>query len=376
MRLAFIDAIAWDYNVHTPYEAPLGGSQSALCYLASHLAASNHQIWLINNGTAQGKFDGVEHLNLPKVGAEHLDSLGLDACIVLNDSRIGREVRDLVGARVPIILWVHADTHARSTAPLKDEIVAGRFDAFVFVSEWQRQRYLMSFGLTPGRTRVLRNAVAPVFEHRLDDGQCILPTMREPPVLVYTSPPTRGLSLLVEAWPEIRRHAQNARLKVFSSMGVHRAPESDELIDLYACCRTTPGIEYVGSVSQSALAREMKGAAIFAYPTAVAETSCIAALEAMASGAVVITSDYGALSETTNGFGRLICADADPSRYLARFVTAVHLALDQIAERDPRLERNLRAQVAFINDRYTWRQRAQDWIDWLSDKIVSARGSA
>jgi glycosyltransferase involved in cell wall biosynthesis len=371
VRLAFIDAISWDYNVHTPYETPLGGSQSALCYLASHLAASDHQIWLINNGTAQGEIDGVEHLNFRKVSAGHLNSLGLDACIVMNDSRIGGAVRDLVGTRVPIVLWVHADTDAHSTAPLKDEIFSGRFDAFVFVSEWQRQRYLMSFGLTLGKTRVLRNAVAPPFEHRLDDGECILPTMQDPPVLVYTSTPTRGLALLVEAWPEIRRHTPNARLKVFSSMGVYRIPDSDELTRLYARCRTTPGIEYVGSVSQPALAREMKGAAVFAYPTGFVETACIAALEAMASGAVVITSDYGALSETTNGFGRLIGADANRSRYLARFVTAVRSALDQIAVRDPRLERNLRAQIAFINDCYTWRQRAQDWIDWLSGELVS-----
>ena len=97
MRLAFFDAIPWDFNVRTPYDAPLGGSQSALCYLASHLAAAGHHIWLVNNGTALGTIDGVEHLNFRQVNADQINKLHLDACIVVNDSRIGGAVRDLVG---------------------------------------------------------------------------------------------------------------------------------------------------------------------------------------------------------------------------------------------------------------------------------------
>ena len=38
MNIAFVDSIGWDYDVSTPYERPLGGSQSALAYLAVELA--------------------------------------------------------------------------------------------------------------------------------------------------------------------------------------------------------------------------------------------------------------------------------------------------------------------------------------------------
>lgn len=376
MRLAFFDAIPWDFNVRTPYDAPLGGSQSALCYLASHLAAAGHQIWLINNGTALGMIDGVEHLNFRQVNADQINKLHLDACIVVNDSRIGGAVRDLVGARVPIVLWVHADTDARSTSVLKDEDIANRFSAFAFVSEWQRQRYLATFALPSSKTRVLRHAVAPPFERRSDRGEPVLPAMQDPPLLVYTSTPTRGLSLLVDCWPEIRRHSPRARLKVFSSMGVYNTPDSDDLLRLYDRCRASPGIEYGGSIPQPKLAQEMKGATVFAYPTRFAETACIAALEAMAAGAVVISSDHGALSETTNGFGRLIAADPDQSRFLARFAAVVGSVLDQIAARDATLERDLRAQVAFINERCTWRRRGGEWIDWLAGEIVPMRSGA
>ena len=39
MRLAFVDPIDWDYTVQTAFERPLGGSQSALCYLTAALLA-------------------------------------------------------------------------------------------------------------------------------------------------------------------------------------------------------------------------------------------------------------------------------------------------------------------------------------------------
>lgn len=159
-------------------------------------------------------------------------------------------------------------------------------------------------------------------------------------------------------------------------MGVYNTPDSDDLLRLYDRCRASPGIEYVGSIPQPKLAQEMKGATVFAYPTRFAETACIAALEAMAAGAVVISSDHGALSETTNGFGRLIAADPDQSRFLARFAAVVGSVLDQIAARDATLERDLRAQVAFINERCTWRRRGGEWIDWLAGEIVPMRNGA
>ena len=38
MRIAFLDTNELDYTADTPYRQPLGGSQSAICYLAAELA--------------------------------------------------------------------------------------------------------------------------------------------------------------------------------------------------------------------------------------------------------------------------------------------------------------------------------------------------
>ena len=49
MRIAFIDFIEWDYSPETPYQGPLGGVQSAVCYLSECLAQNGHKVFLINN---------------------------------------------------------------------------------------------------------------------------------------------------------------------------------------------------------------------------------------------------------------------------------------------------------------------------------------
>ena len=51
MRIAFVDLAAWDYTVDAPASVPLGGSQSALCYLAKELARLGHQVSLVNRTT-------------------------------------------------------------------------------------------------------------------------------------------------------------------------------------------------------------------------------------------------------------------------------------------------------------------------------------
>src|SRR5262249_8317911 len=46
LNIAFFDAMRWDYDVSTPHERPLGGSQSALSYLSVELARRGSRVTL------------------------------------------------------------------------------------------------------------------------------------------------------------------------------------------------------------------------------------------------------------------------------------------------------------------------------------------
>jgi len=128
-------------------------------------------------------------------------------------------------------------------------------------------------------------------------------------------------------------------------------------------------VEYVGAVPQAELAAALKGAAVLAYPNTFAETFCITALEALAAGCQVVSSNLGALPDTTAGFARLVSWDNGPEAYRAAFERAVIEALRALG--DPATEERLRRQVDEVNRRARWEARAEDWARWV-EVLVSA----
>jgi glycosyltransferase involved in cell wall biosynthesis len=147
-------------------------------------------------------------------------------------------------------------------------------------------------------------------------------------------------------------------------MSLYRSAD-DPYSELYELCRSLPGAEYVGPVSQVELARAMVDVDVLAYPCTFAETSCIAAMEAMASGALIVTSDLGALGETTAGFGRLIGLNGDHTGMARDYAAFISKELTEVA-RDPHTTAlRLAEQRRHARENYTWARRAEEWTAWL-----------
>ncbi len=178
------------------------------------------------------------------------------------------------------------------------------WSGFAFVSNWQLEQFASVLWIDRDKSRVMRNAASPAFVSDVHADPWFV--TGQPPTLFYTSTPFRGLDVLLQAFPVIRAAIPGTRLRVLSSMGVYQVrPEEDEYQNLYRLSQTVDGVEYVGSVGQSQLARELAGTAALAYPSTFAETSCIASIEAMALGAAVFITRLGALPETTGGLASI-----------------------------------------------------------------------
>ncbi len=135
---------------------------------------------------------------------------------------------------------------------------------------------------------------------------------------------------------------------------------------LYRQCQEIDGVEYIGSIPQPQLAQELQLASVLAYPNTFMETSCIAVMEAMASGCWVVTSELGALPETTAGFARLIPTTNNWEDYKGPFVDETVRVLHATTGVDSELaEAHLRQQVDYANQTYSWAKRAEKWIQWL-----------
>ena len=260
---------------------------------------------------------------------------------------------------------LYAQLKARMREPLqKSRLFPGN------VSEWQRNDFYQNFGIAPERTCIIRNAVGAAFCGLFSNNVPILSQKSQPPIIAYTSTPERGIDLLLEVFPKIRRAVPGTRLKVFSSMKVYQVAEADdesEYGQLYRLCKDTEGVDYIGSLPQPELARQLRAVTVLAYSNTVPETSCIAVMEAMASGCWVVTSNWGGLPETTAGFARLISIEGSWEVYKDRFVEeTVQVLTKCTATNTTDSETHLRQQVEYVNSSYTWSVRAEQWVQWLS----------
>jgi len=367
VKIAFGDFCGWDFHVLSVETTPLGGTQSAACYLARALAR-NHQVFFFSDTTAPELYDGVHCLAWGRISQAELQALGIDVFVSLSAPGNGLKLRQYLGPRTRCVLWTQHRIDQPAVHHLANEAVQDCFDGYVFVSKWQQEEYRLGFGLPPEKMRVIGNAAAPAFVDLFPEGATILSQKMPPPVLAYTSTPFRGLDCLLDVFPAIQAQVPAVRLRVFSSMAVYReapAAEQAQYGGLYQRCRSIPGVEYVGSLAQPALAREMRGVSMLAYPNTFPETSCIAALEAMASGCRIVTSALGALPETTAGFADLTPLTRDRKPDLEQFTASVVAGLRELQEGGPAIEESLRRQVEYIREKATWAVRAREWESWL-----------
>ncbi len=358
MRLAFVDSSGWNYDASTPYEQPMGGSQSALCYLAVELVKLGHEISVFRG--RQGPTISAGVIFHPQADAEQPGALNtFDAVISLNAVQ-GRAFRDRLGVTVPLLLWLHHAVIVPSAQSLRDPRELAAWDGIAFVSASQRAPYLPALGVDSTKTVVMHNGVSPAFE-------ILISPIKEPPVLFYTSTPYRGLDVLLAAFPAIRA-ATGARLRVFSSMAVYRGAEAP-FQALYERTRCTDGVEYMGSLGQRQLAAELAGATALAHPSTYPECHSIAAIEAMATGSAVFTTDLGGQMEATGGLANMIPAQANKAWLAEDFAELVIGELRRMRA-DPIKAQAERAQrIQYVRDHYLWKDRAKAWGEWLRGRL-------
>jgi len=374
MNWVFFDFQRWDYDVAAPLERPMGGSQSALAYLAFALCRRGQRVTTLTGTTKPREVNGVRCLRYEDVPAEVFAPADTIVVVICGPADVAPQIRAAVPPPRPLVLWTGHAHDQPAVQTLCDPACLDMWTRVVCVSDWQKSMYHEQLGVPLGKLEVARNAIAPAFERLFCDETDLIrakaPAMR----LAYTSTPFRGLEILLACFPAIRKLHPDCRLDVFSSMQVYgQSGDKDRYQSLYNRCRATDGIDYRGSVPQPALAKELTATPIFAYPNTFAETSCIAVMEALAAGLLVVTSDLGGLSETCGGWARLI-PPIGPGRTAEDFAMDYARTLDQ-AIRDWKSDqggivRKRFEQSQAINSTCTWDVRADEWIrladQWLT----------
>lgn len=303
MRIAFYAAQSGKpWNGDTLAHSSLGGSETAVIYIARGLAALGHEV-IVFTRDVPGVFDDVVYMPFEKA-RNTLYTLPLDILVC------SRDPLPLIWQHraAATILWHHDMPNQPMPAPTVD----------VFVSQTQ-QRYYEQFGLVPeGRGVTIYNGV---------DNALFLPpaavrslTAEDTVRLAWTSNPERGLWHAAEVLRLVKQQFPHTNLHVFGRNSVYGWDSSYE--GNFLPLVWEDGLVLHESLSKADLAVALQQMDMWVYPTWWPETYCIAAVEAQAAGLPIVASNLAALQETVRG-GVLVGGNVSEAGHLERFAETV-----------------------------------------------------
>ena len=357
------------WNPDTFARTGLGGSETMAWELARRLAKLGNSVRLVGHcgpSAQDGTFDGVEYLDWQLF----LHPGYAKKCDVLISSRrpeiVDPQWRIEAGAR---ILWVHdvdcgaALTHKRNL----------RFDRIFALSNWHKSILQRCYPLIdPSKIVVTRNGIDL---ERFETANWKPGIGRNARRAIYSSSPDRGLEVLLDIWPVVRKSIPDAELHCF--YGFENWQKSAELSKdenqlkmvrfLTEKIKRTPGVVMHGRVSQAELAREFMRSGVWAYPTGFTETSCITAMEAQAAGCRIVTSPLAALNETVGQRGQLVAGYGTPG-YVDTFAAAVVVAMT--GPSGPRTADDRDALSRYAREHFGLDELAEEWESMLNEILL------
>lgn len=262
------------------------------------------------------------------------------------------------------VLWQHNNIDDENMikmmryAPLVENI-----DQFVFVSNYHYEVFKNFFQLPAERCHVLRNATEPF---------SVVTKSKEKIRLVYTSTPWRGLGILLKSFELLER--DDIELEVYSGVKIYGREFAEEnqhkFEPLFDKARTMKNVKYTEYLPNAELRERLKDCHIMSYPSAFAETSCLAAIEAMMAGCKFVGSSLGAIPETTGVFGNLVPIDRidqntkNMDKFVYRFATALDKEIENYWSNET--QEQLHEQIKHFNKYYSWEYRTQEWLEFLN----------
>jgi glycosyltransferase involved in cell wall biosynthesis len=253
------------------------------------------------------------------------------------------------------VYWNQLSYDQQAVQFLKEEEYLEKIDKFVFVSHWQAEQFRKIFNIPGYKTHVIKNACIGVGTRENGTRQKVR--------ICYTSTPWRGLQVLLKAWEAL--NPQDCELHIFSSCKIYGSEfaENDKYYEhLYEKCNTLPGVTYRGTVSNEELRKELHTFDILAYPNTFEETSCISVIDALCAGLKVVTSNLGALPETTEGWAVMYPYLMNEDIHAFKFAEILNKEIQTI--QDGSFDNT--EQLRIYKQRWSWDTRILEWEHLLN----------
>lgn len=192
-----------------------------------------------------------------------------------------------IGANADLKVWFSCDQFATGNFAQFRQFV----DKVVLISPTHDEYFKKVYGINDG---IVIDLPVRVWEY---EGKNIEKVKNR---FIFTSVPARGLDIMLEIWPRIKKEIPDATLVITSDYRLWGSGRGNE--HFMARAIGLDGITFLSAVPRPRLVEEQLKAELNVYTCNYEELFCIAIAESQVAGAYTMTPEIGALSTTNMEF--------------------------------------------------------------------------
>jgi glycosyltransferase involved in cell wall biosynthesis len=312
------------------------GSEEAVIYVSQELAKIGYKV-IVYGDPPKGSLHSLQTANPRYESALSLPKEPLDIAI---SWRMPHKAIELKKYARNVVLWPHDTYHWKLT----EEQING-FDDVLWLSKWQRMQWISVNQPFEKFKKIYGNGIIPAQFKEVQ-------TRSNPYSCIYGSNYARGLDILLDIWPNIKKQFPQATLDIYYGWQHWQllTPEKEAKMRIQVAELQSLGVQDHGLVSHEELNRAFGQASFWTYPCTAQEVFCITAIRAQLAGAVPVIIKGSGLKETVqNGWSCLTIQD-----YEATLLKAMRNA-ETISLEERKKMGN------FILNKYTWEKIAHKW---------------
>ena len=276
-----------------------------------------------------------------------------DINLILNNAKHELIEKDKIN-----VLWMHHFVNQEEAKLLGSKDFVNKLDWIIFNSSWNFEKYVYQFKIPESKSIVIKNAI-----ERIEPKE----KPKDKISLIYHTTPWRGLKHLLKIFKNL--DMDNVELNVCSSTIIYGKKFDSKLGKTYEKlfdeCKNTKNVNYLGFMNNNNIIELLKKMHIFSYPSIWPETSCIAAIESMAAGCEVVTTNLGALYETCSPFSTFVNFDRNFDNLEKRFGEVLLNSIKNYWSKEN--QNKLKLQAEAINLTYSWDLRSKEWKSFFNE---------
>jgi beta-1,4-mannosyl-glycoprotein beta-1,4-N-acetylglucosaminyltransferase len=335
--------IHWNYSYLK--QNALGGSEKAVAYLTKHLAdnfskdslskdSSNFSLYIVGDvlneefpgvnlcksktptksddlsdkGNSYHALEQCEGVNLKYIHLSHLPNLINE--IPFHTVICSRYISFLEMYKTcsfhQFYIWAHDTSLLPYGSNLSDNAILEKWsnyiDGCVCQTKWHSNEYINRYPSLKGKVKIINNGIdTSLFS--LSKSQSLSKSeqnIKQLNKFIYTSRTERGLTRLLELWPQILLVIPDAELVISTYT---KFPLNNKEEQIKTIIEKYDSIRHLGQLNTEQLYYEMSTSEYWLYPTSWPETSCITALEMLMSEVICLYYPVAGLTDTMDKYG-------------------------------------------------------------------------